>query len=213
MKRALSVTVCLAALSCGYHFTAAGAGFPQGIQKVFTPVILNRTAEPGLEGTFTEALREQLARGGHLGGEGSEGRLEGELIAVTAQVAQLAPGTSGEHLLKTCELDVGRRKIEISGDLPDDLAEASGLAIGGIDQRVENRALDLILRHGQSNAAMPLRIKIDQQRLVPQPRHAGSQVDARRCFPAAALLIDDGDRPHRKPSLAWPGRGLAPVRA
>lgn len=95
MKRALSVTVCLAALSCGYHFTAAGAGFPQGIHKVFAPVIVNRTAEPGLEGTFTEALREQLARGGHLGGEGSEGRLEGELLAVNAAVAQLAPGTSG----------------------------------------------------------------------------------------------------------------------
>jgi hypothetical protein len=95
MKRALSVAVCLAALSCGYHFTAASAGFPQGIHKVFAPVIVNRTAEPGLEGTFTEALREQLARGGHLGGEGSEGRLEGELLAVNAAVAQLAPGTSG----------------------------------------------------------------------------------------------------------------------
>ena len=95
MKRALSVTVWLAALSCGYHFTAAGAGFPQGIHKVFAPVIVNRTAEPGLEGAFTEALREQLARGGYLGGEGSEGRLEGELLAVNAAVAQLAPGTSG----------------------------------------------------------------------------------------------------------------------
>jgi hypothetical protein len=95
MKRALPVTVCLVVLGCGYHFTAAGAGFPQGIHKVFAPVIVNRTAEPGLEGTFTEALREQLARGGHLGGEGSEGRLEGELIGMTAAVAQLAPGTSG----------------------------------------------------------------------------------------------------------------------
>ena len=94
MKRALPVTVCLVALACGYHFTAAGAGFPQGIQKVFAPVIVNRTPEPGLEGVFTEALREQLARGGHLGGEGSEARLEGELLSVTALVAQLAPGTS-----------------------------------------------------------------------------------------------------------------------
>jgi len=95
MKRALAVTVCLAALGCGYHFTASGAGFPQGIHKVFAPVIVNRTTEPGLEGPFTEALREQLARGGYLGGEGSEGRLEGELLSVTAGVAQLAPGTSG----------------------------------------------------------------------------------------------------------------------
>jgi len=95
MKRALAVTICLAAVACGYRFTAAGAGFPQGIHKVFVPVIVNRTTEPGLEGAFTEALREQLARGGYLGGEGSDGRIEGELLSVTALVAQLAPGTSG----------------------------------------------------------------------------------------------------------------------
>jgi hypothetical protein len=94
MRRTLAVTLCLAAVGCGYRFTAAGAGFPQGIQKVFVPVIVNRTTEPGLEGTFTEALREQLARGGYLGGEGSEGRIEGELLSVTASVAQLSPGTS-----------------------------------------------------------------------------------------------------------------------
>ena len=95
MSRALAAALCLGALGCGYRVTAGGAGFPQGIQKVFAPVIVNRTTEPGLEGVFTEALRDQLARGGHLGGEGSEGRLEGELLAVGAGVAQLAPGTSG----------------------------------------------------------------------------------------------------------------------
>lgn len=98
MKRSLPALVWLAVLaqsSCGYHFTAAGAGFPQGIHKVFAPVIVNRTTEPGLEGVFTEALREQLARGGYLGGEGSEGRLEGELLSVSGGVAQLAPATSG----------------------------------------------------------------------------------------------------------------------
>ena len=98
MKRSLAALLWVAFLAqsgCGYHFTAAGAGFPQGIHKVFAPVIVNRTTEPGLEGTFTDALREQLARGGHLGGEGSEGRLEGELLSVSGGVAQLAPGTSG----------------------------------------------------------------------------------------------------------------------
>jgi hypothetical protein len=95
MRRALVAAACLTALGCGYHFTAAGAPFPQGIQHVFAPVVVNRTTEPGLEGVFTEALREQLARSGRLGGEGSEGRLEGELLSVGAAVAQLAPGTSG----------------------------------------------------------------------------------------------------------------------
>ena len=95
MRSALAAVACVAALGCGYRFTSGGAGFPQGIQHVFVPVVLNRTTEPGLDGVFTEALREQLARAGHLGGEGSEGRLEGELLGVTAGVAQLAPGTSG----------------------------------------------------------------------------------------------------------------------
>ena len=98
MTRSLAALLALAFLAqpgCGYHFTAAGAGFPQGIHKVFAPVIANRTTEPGLEAVFTEAVREQLARGGYLGGEGSEGRLEGELLSVSAGVAQLAPGTSG----------------------------------------------------------------------------------------------------------------------
>jgi hypothetical protein len=90
-----ALLVCLVPAGCGYRFTSAGAGFPQGIHKVFAPVIVNRTPEPGLEGIFTEALREQLDRGGYLGGEGSEGRLEGELLAVNGVVAQLAPGTSG----------------------------------------------------------------------------------------------------------------------
>jgi len=94
MRRTLAAVAWIAALGCGYHFTASGAGFPQGIKKVFAPVVVNRTTEPGLEGVFTEALRQQLDQGGHLGGEGSEGRLEGELIAVGAGVAQLAPGTS-----------------------------------------------------------------------------------------------------------------------
>jgi len=94
MRLLLAAAAC-ATLGCGYHVTASGAGLPQGLRRVFAPVVVNRTPEPGLEGVFTEALREQLARAGTLGGEGSEGRLEGELLSVGAAVAQLAPGTSG----------------------------------------------------------------------------------------------------------------------
>jgi Lipopolysaccharide-assembly len=92
---AIGAVVVLALTGCGYHFTAGGQGLPQGIHHVFAPVVLNRTSEPALEAVFTDALREQLARAGTLGGENSEGRLEGELLAVNAAVAQLAPGTSG----------------------------------------------------------------------------------------------------------------------
>jgi len=94
MRPLLAVLV-LCGLGCGYGFSAGGAGLPQGIRHVFAPVVVNRTSEPGLEAVFTDALREQLARAGTLGGEGSEGRLEGELLSVNATVAQLAPGTAG----------------------------------------------------------------------------------------------------------------------
>jgi hypothetical protein len=95
MRRLLLASVLGCAVGCGYGFSAGGPGLPKGIHKVFAPVVVNRTSEPGLEAVFTVALREQLARGGTLGGEGSEGRLEGELLSVSAAVAQLAPGTAG----------------------------------------------------------------------------------------------------------------------
>jgi len=95
MKRLLLAAVLGCAAGCGYGFTAGGPGLPKGIHQVFAPVVVNRTSEPGLEAVFTDALREQLARAGTLGGEGSEARLEGELLSVSAAVAQLAPGTSG----------------------------------------------------------------------------------------------------------------------
>jgi hypothetical protein len=95
MRRLLPALLLGLAAGCGYGFSAGGAGLPQGVRHVFAPVVVNRTSEPGLEAVFTEALREQLARAGTLGGEGSEGRLEGELLSVSAVVAQLAPGTSG----------------------------------------------------------------------------------------------------------------------
>jgi len=95
MRRLLLAAVLGCAAGCGYGFTAGGPGLPKGIHQVFAPVVVNRTSEPGLEAVFTDALREQLARAGTLGGEGSEARLEGELLSVSAAVAQLAPGTSG----------------------------------------------------------------------------------------------------------------------
>ncbi len=95
MRRALAAAACVAALGCGYTSPPAGRASPRASSTSWSRSILNRTTEPGLDAVFTEALREQLSRTGRLGGQGSEGRLEGELLAVRAGVAQLAPGTSG----------------------------------------------------------------------------------------------------------------------
>lgn len=80
MSRAL---VCAALLlsGCGYRFTAGGAPFPGGVRRVCAPLFVNRTAEPGLEVQFTEALRGQLIRAGRLGDD-CGARITGEILNV-----------------------------------------------------------------------------------------------------------------------------------
>jgi len=46
-----------------------------------------------------------------------------------------------------------------------------------------------------------LRVHVDKERFVTQARHAGGEVDARCRLPAAALLVDDCDGSHARPSL------------
>ena len=77
----------------------------------------------------------------------------------------------------------------------------AGLAVGFFDERVEDGAFDLFFGNGQPHAAMALRVHVDQQGFLPQPGQAGGQIDAGGGFTAAALLIDDRNGPHVKPSL------------
>jgi hypothetical protein len=70
------------------------------------------------------------------------------------------------------------------------------------DERVVDGALDLLFGDGEPDAAVALRVHVDEERLLPESREAGGEIDARRRLPAAALLIDDGDRSHARPSLA-----------
>ncbi len=69
MRRALGFSL-LFLSACGYRFTAGGGALPQGIREVYAPVFINRTAEPGLETLFTQALREYLVRHGVAGRAG-----------------------------------------------------------------------------------------------------------------------------------------------
>jgi hypothetical protein len=57
------IGVALAAASCGYRFVA-GEPLPGGIQRIFVPVAENRTAESGMEGVVTNALRREIIRRG-----------------------------------------------------------------------------------------------------------------------------------------------------
>ena len=92
LKRALALAVL--ACACGYHFTAGGPALAGGTRPVFVPVVVNKTAEPGLEVVFTEALREQLDKVGVLGGESSPAHIDGEIIAVSAGPAVVAASSA-----------------------------------------------------------------------------------------------------------------------
>jgi hypothetical protein len=88
--QALSLLLC----ACGYTFTAGGPGFAGGNRPVFVPMVVNKTAEPGLEVVFTEALRDQLDKVGVLGGQSSPVRMDGEILAVSAGPAVVASTTA-----------------------------------------------------------------------------------------------------------------------
>jgi len=83
-RRALSLFVVLWTSGCGYHFTAGGAPLPEGIRAVRVPVFANKTAEPGLEAVFTDAMRLQLVRAGLDSPPNAEAEIRGEILSVSA---------------------------------------------------------------------------------------------------------------------------------
>lgn len=81
MCRAFAIL--LATCACGYRFSAGGGSLPQGIREVYVPIFANKTAEPGLETLFTQAMREQLVRSGIAGTSSSPAQLLGEIQGVS----------------------------------------------------------------------------------------------------------------------------------
>jgi hypothetical protein len=73
---------CAAAMACGYRFTPGGGPLPGNARTLYVPVFKNLTAEPGLEGPFTDALRQELARWEREGGEASDAVAEGTVVAI-----------------------------------------------------------------------------------------------------------------------------------
>jgi len=78
-----ALALLLATSACGYRFTAGGGALPQGIREVYVPIFVNKTAEPGLETLFTQAMREQLVRSGIAGTSSSPAQLLGEIQGVS----------------------------------------------------------------------------------------------------------------------------------
>src|SRR5258708_2717150 len=65
-----------------------------------------------------------------------------------------------------------------------------------LTRSLSSSSVSMTFRHGQADAAVALRVRVDQQRRLAKPREAGGEVDAGRGLTATALLVDDGDDPH-----------------
>ena len=94
---------------CGYRFTAPGGPLPGGIRAVRAPVFANHTGEPAAETFFTEAFREELARAGTLGGEGTDAEVEGTLVSVGSGPLVSSPGRLPSYRLSATARLVLRR--------------------------------------------------------------------------------------------------------
>ena len=92
MRRLLLAASAVAVLGgCGYRFAVADPPLPAGLRRAWAPIFTNRTLEPGVEATFTQAFRARLHQAGALGGEGEEAQVEGEILALSGGGTVLDP--------------------------------------------------------------------------------------------------------------------------
>lgn len=81
--------VVLLLAGCGYRFVVPNA--PAGLTSVAVPVFQNHTTEPQVDALCTQALREHYQRAGVLGGDASDGTVEGTIVSVSSVPFLAAP--------------------------------------------------------------------------------------------------------------------------
>ena len=93
-------TICLVTTGCGYHFPGGGAA-PGDINSIAVDVLDNRTAEVGIEATFTNAILTEFIRWKRLEVKPRR-EAEGILGGAVARISTLAVAHRGpEQTLET----------------------------------------------------------------------------------------------------------------
>ncbi len=84
----MTATLTALLFGCGYHFTGSG-NLPAGVSRVFIAILENRSAETGVESTFTNDLIYEFTRNGkeRLAQERSsaDGILTGTIVSLFVQ--------------------------------------------------------------------------------------------------------------------------------
>ena len=110
--------ICLIACGCGYRFVGGGS-FPGGIKSVFVEILENKTAEIGIENTFTNDLIYEITRTGDVELV-SRDRAQGTLFGVITQI-----GT--ETVSRRDQKEAAERRLTVFVDLK--LVDRSGKVV------------------------------------------------------------------------------------
>jgi hypothetical protein len=107
---------------CRYQLVAPNSGLPGNVTSVFVPVFFNKTAEAHIEMAFTNSLRDELSRGGRLGGESDSAQIIGTVVSISSAPFIGAPGmpptfmATGTVSLRLQKSDELLSMISVSGE-------------------------------------------------------------------------------------------------
>ncbi len=96
---------------CGYGFAAGSGRLPPGAYQVFVRPLANNTADAEVGALVAGALRQELARRDHLGGEGADARIEGEVVTSTFTASSLSSATWEQTLNVRARLMVAGKAV------------------------------------------------------------------------------------------------------
>ena len=102
------VGLCVIVSGCGYRFVGGGS-FPGGIQTVFVEILENKTAEVGVENTFTNDLIYEITRTGSVK-LASKDKAQGTLTGVITQI-------SNETVSRRDQKEAAERRLTVYVDL------------------------------------------------------------------------------------------------
>lgn len=114
--RTLLLLLLLALTGCGYHFSGQGSELPGGVQKIYLPLFVNRTAEPRLENRLGSDLSLVFARNSSISQvekrELAEAALEGVISDFSSRAVSYDRNDDISEYRASMSVDVKLRAIE-----------------------------------------------------------------------------------------------------
>jgi hypothetical protein len=107
---ALSLTLCLACLSCGYHVAGSVQNLPEGVHSIGIPTFKNDTREFKLEQQITAAVLKEFTLRTRVPvvsrSNGVDAVLQGEIRSLTSNPVTFGTDAFGSAFLVTVQMSV-----------------------------------------------------------------------------------------------------------